>query len=79
MVQQLTLSKALTSPWHIPQPVKEYVNHRVAIYYFSDNCWVPIKYCYLLKAIELYYSMRNEIGKEIFVFPPDLDPNEFSN
>lgn len=77
MIQQLTPNKTLISPCHIPQPVKDYVNHRVVIYSFSDNYWVPIKYCYLLKAIELYHRIRNETGKEVFLFPPDLDPNKF--
>jgi hypothetical protein len=77
MIKQFPQIRTLTSPWHIPQPVKEYVNHRVVIYSYSDNCWIPIKYCYLLKAIELHHRIRNESGKEVFVFPPGLDPNTF--
>lgn len=57
-------------------PLKEYINQRVVIYY-RDISWVPIKYCYLLKAIELHYRIWNQSGKEVFVFPSDLDPNSF--
>lgn len=76
-VKQLSLNRRLTSAWHSPLPLQEYLNHRVVIYFFSDNSWIPIKYCYLLKAIALHYRIWNELGKEVFVFPPDLDPNTF--
>ncbi|BBD63458.1 hypothetical protein NIES2109_64000 (plasmid) [Nostoc sp. HK-01] len=77
MVALIAQSPILTSPWQVPIPQKEYVNDRVVIYY-RDNSWVPIKYCYLLKAIELHYRIWNQSGKEVFVFPTDLDPNSFS-
>ncbi|WP_265272669.1 hypothetical protein [Nostoc sp. KVJ3] len=50
---------------------------RVTVYFYSDG-WVPIKYCSLQKAILLYYKANLE-GKEILLFPADLDPNNFSN
>jgi hypothetical protein len=77
MVAQIAQSPILTSPWQVPIPLKECVNDRVVVYY-RENSWVPIKYCYLLKAIELHYRICHQSGKEVFVFPTDLDPNSFS-
>ncbi|HEY9743745.1 MAG TPA: hypothetical protein V6C90_24930 [Coleofasciculaceae cyanobacterium] len=45
---------------------------RVVIYYYSGR-WIPLKYCRLEKAIKLYHQAKLQ-GKEIFVFPPDFDP-----
>ncbi|MDZ8240463.1 MAG: hypothetical protein RMZ69_25480 [Nostoc sp. ChiQUE01a] len=65
------------SSWYLPLPLKEYAMSRVTVYFYSDG-WVPIKYCSLQKAILLSDKAKLE-GKEILVFPPDLDPNNFSN
>ena len=64
------------SSWYVPLPMKEYAMSRVAVYFYSDG-WVPIKYCYLGKAILLHQKASLE-GKEILLFPADLDPNQFS-
>jgi hypothetical protein len=65
------------SSWYVPLPLKEYAMSRVTVYFYSDG-WVPIKYCSLQKAILLYYKANLE-GKEIVLFPTNLDPNDFSN
>ncbi|MDZ8027316.1 MAG: hypothetical protein RMY36_002350 [Nostoc sp. SerVER01] len=65
------------SSWYLPLPLKEYAMSRVTVYFYSDG-WVPIKYCSLQKAVLLSHKAKLE-GKEILVFPPDLDPNNFSN
>ncbi|MBD2409588.1 hypothetical protein FACHB389_09090 [Nostoc calcicola FACHB-389] len=67
----------MDSSWYLPLPLKEYAMSRVTVYFYS-NGWVPIKYCFLQKAILLYHKAKLE-GKEILVFPTDLDPNNFSN
>jgi hypothetical protein len=48
---------------------------RVTVYYY-DNRWIPIKYCYLEKAISLHHKAKLE-GQEILLFPENLDPNNF--
>lgn len=65
------------SPWNIPYPLKDYPSERVVIYFYSDERWVPIKYCYLSKAVELYHKILLLSGKEVLIFPPNLDPNLF--
>ena len=67
----------MDSPWHVPLPLEEYATDRVVVYFFGGR-WVPIKFCSLFKAITLYHQSLLE-GKEIFLFPPDLDPNQFSD
>lgn len=63
------------SPWQIPLPLKEYATTRIVVYFYI-NRWIPIKYCFLEKAIELYYKTLLSEG-EVLLFPPDLDPNTF--
>ncbi len=60
-------------PWQNPLPLEEYITSRVVIYYYNGR-WIPIKFCRLAKAIRFYQEAKLE-GKEIFVFPPDFDPN----
>ncbi|WP_461937227.1 hypothetical protein [Nostoc sp.] len=67
----------VNSSWYVPVPLKEYAMSRVTLYFYSDG-WVPIKYCSLEKAILLYQKANLE-GKEIFLFPVNLDPNQFGN
>lgn len=69
--------QVVDSSWYVPLPLKEYAMSRVTVYFYSDG-WVPIKYCSLGKAILLYQKASLE-GKEIFLFPVNLDPNQFSN
>lgn len=61
----------------LPLPLKEYAMSRVIVYFYTDR-WVPIKFCSLEKAILLYHKANLE-GKEILLFPADIDPNELSN
>ncbi|BAY07728.1 hypothetical protein [Calothrix sp. NIES-2098] len=69
----------LISNWNVPLPLEQYLNHRVVIYYFSDGQWIPIKYCRLSKAIEIYQRTKHEVAGETLVFPVDLNPNAFKN
>ncbi|BDI16648.1 hypothetical protein ANSO36C_24500 [Nostoc cf. commune SO-36] len=69
--------QTVDSSWSLPLPLKEYAMSRVTVYFYSDT-WVPIKYCYLGKAILLHQKANLE-GKEILLFPANLDPNQFSN
>lgn len=68
--------QTVDSSWYLPLPLKEYAMSRVTVYFYSDR-WVPIKFCFLEKAILLHHKANLE-GKEILLFPADLDPNEFS-
>ncbi len=65
------------SSWYVALPLKEYAMSRVTVYFYSDR-WVPIKFCSLGKAILLHQKASLE-GKEILLFPVNLDPNQFSN
>lgn len=67
--------QCVDSPLYLPLPLKEYAMNQVTVYFYSDR-WVPIKYCFLAKAIALYHRVKLE-GKEILLFPVDLDPNDF--
>lgn len=67
----------MVSQWQTPIPLDEYTMNRVVVYFYSDNQWVPIKYCYLSKAISLYYQALLSSARELIIFPPDLDPNKF--
>jgi len=49
------------------------------MYFKSDGYWVPIKYCRLSKAVEIHYRIVSQAGKEVVIFPVDLDPNRFHN
>lgn len=62
-------------PWQNPLPRDEYTMSRVVVYYYSGR-WIPIKYCRLGKAIELYRQAKLE-GRELFLFPPDFKPDDF--
>lgn len=62
----------MPAPWQNPLPLEEYIMNRVVIYYYSGR-WIPLKYCRLEKAIKLYHQAKLQ-GKELFVFPPDFDP-----
>lgn len=72
------INKTMISPWQTPLPLEKYSSERVVLFFYKDEQWVPIKYCYLLKAVELYKKTRTLSGKELFVFPPDINPNMFN-
>ncbi len=69
--------QTVESSWSLPLPLKEYAMSRVTVYFYSDR-WVPIKYCSLEKAILLHQKAKLE-GKEILLFPANVDSNELSN
>ncbi|HAA30922.1 MAG TPA: hypothetical protein DCE56_28495 [Cyanobacteria bacterium UBA8553] len=61
----------VVSPWRNPVPLKEFGRHPVVVYYRSDR-WIPIAGFSLAEAIGLYRKARF-LGKEILVYPPNLD------
>jgi hypothetical protein len=70
----------VVSHWQLPLPVGDYTQNRVVIYFYSDR-WIPIPGFHLNEAITLYRK-GTRLGKEILVFPPDLNlenKNIFSN
>lgn len=67
----------MISPWKTPLPLEKYSSERVVVFFCKNEQWVPIKYCYLLKAVELYKKTITLSGEELFVFPPDVNPNMF--
>jgi len=48
------------------------------VVYFYSGSWIPIMFCRLAEAIALHQKARRE-GKELFVFPPDVDPRDPSH
>ena len=65
-------NKAVVSPWRIPIPRGEHQRSPVVVYFYS-NRWIPMKCFSLAEAIRLYRKALS-LGKEIIVYPPDLDP-----
>ena len=61
----------VVSPWRNPVPLKEFGRHPVVVYYHSDR-WIPIAGFSLAEAIVLYQKSQF-LGKEILVYPPNLD------
>jgi hypothetical protein len=59
------------SPWRNTIPLTEYTKTPVVIYFYSDR-WIPIGGFSLAEAIALYRKAVT-LGKEILVYPPDLD------
>lgn len=58
----------------IPIPVEDCTRSRVVVYFYSDR-WIPMTCFCLDEAIKLYHKALR-LGKEILVFPPDLDSLE---
>ena len=65
------------SLWQCPIPVEEYRHEKVTIYYY-DGQWQAIIFCCLADAVEFHYQAAKS-GKEIFVFPHHLNPDNFQN
>ncbi len=65
----------MVSPWKTPMPLSEDTRSQVVVYFYSDR-WIPITCFCLAEAIRLYRKALL-LGKEILVFPPDLDPLEY--
>ena len=61
----------VVSPWRNPVPLKEFARHPVVVYYHSDQ-WIPIAGFSLAEAIALHRKAMF-LGKEILVYPPNLD------
>lgn len=47
---------------------------RVVVCFYSGR-WIPIMFSPLVEAIAFHQNALKE-GKEIFIFPPDVDPND---
>jgi hypothetical protein len=67
----------MVSPWSSPLPLGEYTPCKVVVYFHSRR-WIPIMFYSLVDAIALCYEAIPE-GKELFVFPPGLNPCEFQD
>lgn len=65
----------MVSPWRNPLPLEEYATNRVVVYFYNGR-WIPIMFYNLADAIALARKASQE-GKEILVFPSDLNPYHF--
>ena len=66
----------MISPWRSPLPLEEYTMHQVVVYFYSGR-WIPIMFCRLAEAIALHHKASLQ-GRELYVFPPDVDPSDVS-
>ncbi len=66
----------MVTPWQIPLPLEEYTAKRVLVYFYSSK-WIPITFSRLLDAIALHHKAKIE-GREIYVFPSDINPCDFA-
>jgi hypothetical protein len=64
------------SPWRSPLPREEYTTNQVVVYFYSGR-WIPIMFCRLAEAIALHRRALLA-GKELFVFPPEVNPSDSS-
>lgn len=64
----------MLSPWRSPLPLKKYMTSRVTVYFYNGR-WIPIIFYTLGEAIALH-RFALKFGKELFIFPPDCNPNE---
>lgn len=48
-----------------------------AIVYYYNSRWIPIMFYSYSDAIALHHKARLS-GQELYVFPPNLDPNDFN-
>lgn len=67
----------MLSPWRCPLPHNEYTMSRVVVYYESGG-WIPITFNSLGQAIALHRRAMQE-AREILVFPPEVNPNDFQH
>ncbi len=67
-------NRVVVSPWRIPIPLEGYATSPVVVYFYSDR-WIPITCFSLAEAIALYRKALF-LGKEILVYPPDVDPSK---
>lgn len=59
-------------PWQNPLPLDEYATTKVVVYFYSGQ-WIPIMFHQLVDAIALHRKAKKQ-GKEIYIFPPDVNP-----
>lgn len=67
----------MCSLWQLPLPGGDDSHHRVVVYFYNDG-WIPITYLCLSDAIALHRKALLE-GREIVLFPPDLDLDILNN
>lgn len=48
-----------------------------AVVYYYNSRWIPIMFYSYSDAISLHHKARLS-GQELYVFPPNLDPNDFN-
>ncbi|MBE9224800.1 hypothetical protein IQ264_04870 [Phormidium sp. LEGE 05292] len=58
-------------------PTKEYAKSRVVVYYYTGQ-WVPIMFHQLVDAIAIHRKAKKQ-GKELFIFPPDVNPKDIQD
>ncbi len=66
----------MISPWQCPLPFKEKMTIKVAVYFYTEDRWVPIMYYTLEEAIVLYQQATLS-GMEMYVFPSEWKPSQF--
>lgn len=66
----------MISFWRNPLPSADHGDDQVVVYFFNGS-WVPIMFYSLREAIELYRTAKLA-GQELFIFPLDLTPDNFS-
>ncbi|MFB2936272.1 hypothetical protein ACE1B6_13555 [Aerosakkonemataceae cyanobacterium BLCC-F154] len=64
-------------PWYNSLPTNDYAKSRVVVYYYTGQ-WVPIMFHQLVDAIALHRKAKQQ-GKELFIFPPDVNPREMQD
>ncbi|MBD1861048.1 MULTISPECIES: hypothetical protein [Trichocoleus] len=67
----------MISPWRSPLPLEEYTASQVVVYFYSGR-WIPIMFCRLAEAIALHHRASSS-GKELFIFPPEVNPSDSSH
>lgn len=64
------------SPWQVPLPNKENGTTPVVVYLYCGR-WILITHYRLSDAITLIRRTKS-LGEGLYVFPPDLNPTNFS-
>jgi hypothetical protein len=66
----------MISSWSNPLPLEEYTSNRVVVYFYSER-WIPIN-CFSLAEAMTLYRKALRLGKQILVFPLELEHLEVS-
>jgi hypothetical protein len=64
-------NREIVSPWRNPLPLEDHTKSPVVTYFYSEN-WIPMTCFSLTEAIALYRKALF-LGKEILVYPADVD------